>query len=426
MQYSGTIYVKFKEREPWEKTVKDFKMTNDGKTACLYDFVTDDGTPQADGMFGNFSKSFEFFSNGAHISAEELSIELSECWDEYNLETLADMFIGAVGSEAVILACSTCLNVDSNVYMIYSVGGEKHTEYKSGGDAEYQDGIEISDIEEWLSECDLSAEEKEFLEQFIEREETNDVEKEITVPTEDEYVWENSYANRKNLESVTIPKKIEVIRSGAFKNCTGLKTVILSEGLESIGDVAFKGCTSLEEIVLPSTLKEIGAKAFEGCTSLKKIDIPDGVETIEYATFRECRNLESVTIPESVSQICDSAFDSCRKLSKIELPEGIEFLGVDFISSTAIKTITVPGNVEGIYERVFGGHELDTVVLEEGIMSINEMAFIGGEINTIAIPESVEYIDESAFMPLPKKIRGVAGSTAEEFAEENGIEFEEV
>lgn len=426
MQYSGSIYVKFKEREPWEKTVKDFKMTRDGKTVCLYDFVTDDGTPQAGGMFGNFTKSFEFFSNGAHISAEELSIELGECWDEDNLETLADMFIKAVGSEAVILAYTFNLSTDPYVYMVYSVGGEKHTEYKSDGAAEYQDSIEISDIEAWLSECDLSAEENEFLEQFIEREETNDVEKEITVPTEDEYVLENSYANRKNLESVTIPEKIEGIRSGAFKNCTGLKTVILSEGLESIGNAAFKGCTALEEIVLPSTLKEIGATAFEGCTNLKKIDIPDGVETIEYATFRECRNLESVTIPESVSQICDSAFDSCGKLSKIELPEGIEFLGVEFISSTAIRTITIPGSVEGIYERVFGGHELDTVVLEEGIMSINEMAFMGGEINTITIPESVEYIDESAFMPLPKKIRGVAGSTAEEFAEENGIEFEEV
>ena len=401
MQYSGTIYVKFKEREPWEKTVKDFKMTNDGKTVCLYDFVTDDGTPQADGMFGNFSKSFEFFSNGAHISAEELSIELDEGWNEDNLETLADMFIKAVGSEAVILAYTFNLSTDPYVYMIYSVGGEKHTEYKSGRAAERQENRNISDIEEWLKDCSLSAEEKEFLGQFIELrgcsesaedangfaiengvlKEYNGLGADEDIPAD---IVEDMYDELSEFfTSVAIPDNVTSIGDGAFAECGGIASITIPDGVRNIGESAFSGCSSLTNIIFGenSKLTSIGESAFSYCSSLTSIIIPDSVTSIGDGAFEECSNLTSVTIGNGVKSIGNCAFEECEDITSITIPNSVRSIGSwAFSYCSSLTSITIPDSVRSIGNDAFKGcTSLTSITFDENskLMSIDENAFSG-------------------------------------------------
>ncbi|MCI6123231.1 MAG: hypothetical protein MR714_03185 [Christensenellaceae bacterium] len=162
MQYTGYIYMKFIDRTSWEDFVKNTKVGTDDKTFSFYDFVDDDKK----GYQGNFLKSFEFFENGAKVSSKELSVKIGHFWNEREFEALADAFISKIGSCAVLLAYTTNLSVDKNVYMIYSVGRGKQTDYKFGKYADIQMEKDFSDMKKWLSTCCLSTEEKEFLKQF--------------------------------------------------------------------------------------------------------------------------------------------------------------------------------------------------------------------------------------------------------------------
>ena len=134
MQYTGYIYMKFIDRTSWEDFVKNTKVGTDDKTFSFYDFVDDDKK----GYQGNFLKSFEFFENGAKVSSKELSVKIGHFWNEREFEALADAFISKIGSCAVLLAYTTNLSVDKNVYMIYSVGRGKQTDYKFGKYADIQ------------------------------------------------------------------------------------------------------------------------------------------------------------------------------------------------------------------------------------------------------------------------------------------------
>ena len=135
----------------------------------------------------------------------------------------------------------------------------------------------------------------------------------------------------------------------------------------------------------PRAVTVIGKAAFMGNQKLKGVTIPDQVKNIERYAFYDCRNLLGISIPDSVLSIGERAFSCCESLSEVDL-----------------------------------GH---------GVKSISWEAFSGCEsLKSIAIPESVIRIERNAFKDCHPDfiIFGKRNTAAEDYAKENGIEFEEI
>ncbi|MGN0620600.1 MAG: leucine-rich repeat protein [Porcipelethomonas sp.] len=190
----------------------------------------------------------------------------------------------------------------------------------------------------------------------------------------------NCFADCETLKSVELPEGLLKSERYAFRYCTTLNKVTLPDSLETIADESFQGCSSLESIVLPDNLKTIGACAFEG-SGLKNVSVPEGITDIDVEVFANCEDLESVEIPNTVTRIYTKAFCNCNSL----------------------KQIIIPDSVVEIYNQAF-----------ESCDSLSE----------VYISDNTLYIQDDAFAACPiLTIYGEENSTAQEYADKNGIPF---
>ncbi len=207
-----------------------------------------------------------------------------------------------------------------------------------------------------------------------------DILTEIVLPTGVTSIGERAFSNCNSLASITIPEGVTSIGDSAFYNCYCLASVTLPESLTSIGDSAFYLCTALTSITLPESLTSIGASAFRGCSKLTSITIPEGVTSIREYMFTECKSLISITISDSVISIENRAFSDCSSLASITIPVGVSSIGdCAFQYCTSLTSAIIPASVRS-FNRAF-----------------------------IACPKLTIY--------------GYAGTTAESYAKNNGINF---
>jgi len=182
-----------------------------------------------------------------------------------------------------------------------------------------------------------------------------------------------------------------------------------------IGERAFAGITGITYVSMPSYpgyIKEIKAEAFKGCTGITSISIPSDVTTIGDSVFEDCTNLKSVYGSFTNLEFGVNVFKGTQWLSTVaEKNNGIVVLG-----NTVIDMSTATGDVE----------------LSDGITRI--CGFTGSqELTSVKIPKSVTKIDEAteksvrAFDGIEKlTIKGYANTTAQEFANKYGYDFEEI
>jgi len=288
--------------------------------------------------------------------------------------------------------------------------------------------------------------------------------------------WLLSQCN--GIEEITIPDTVEVIEESAFGECSNLKKVVVPDSVTRIERYAFNLDENLKDIKLPDSVTEIEENAFNSC-GFEEFTIPAFIKTIEASVFSECKNLKKITIPSDVEKIDSYAFNSCQSLTKVEfaensklteialasfekctsleeiiLPENINTLGMGaFSGCTSLKKVYIPQSVKELEYRAFlgcsslsdltikdysiktissecfkGCMALEKVVLPKGLTTIYEDAFVNCvELKEITIPQSVTDISNTAFSyPDEMTIKGVAGSYAEDFANENGIEFTDI
>ncbi len=236
----------------------------------------------------------------------------------------------------------------------------------------------------------------------------------ITIPESVTSIGEWVFAYCKSLESVTIPESVASIGGSAFDNCTSLASVDFGDNssLASIGNYAFRGCTRLESITIPESVTSIGNYAFDGCTSLASITIPESVTSIGYYAFSGCKSLESITMPESVTSIDNYAFASCTNLATVYWNAtnctkagsfDSYFYYYIFNSCTALTTVHIGENVEGIPAYAFGGcTSLATVYWNatncKTAGSYDHLIFSGcTALTTVHIGKNVKRIPASAF-----------------------------
>ena len=250
-----------------------------------------------------------------------------------------------------------------------------------------------------------------------------------------------------------------------------MDTLTVPDGVEQIAAEALRDCASVRRVVLPDSVKTICGFAFSGASSLEEINIPSGCETIDQWAFGYTA-LKELHIPASVTFIGGKAAGYCRQLAHITVEEGCEnYYAEDDVlyhrvydDKTEIlrypagreeTSFTVPGHV--VYISDFSGSDhLEQVDLPDGnLVLIESEAFSGcSSLKEITIPASVQDIWEMAFYQCPALdritvltdstglydyafgdpaerpgypvIAGHEGSTAQQFAQENGLPFEAI
>ncbi len=160
-----------------------------------------------------------------------------------------------------------------------------------------------------------------------------------------------------------------------------IQQVELPGNLTSIGDYAFAGCENLNFCYFSyhTAVTRIGNSAFEGCTSLS-LRLPETLTDIGDRAFAGTR-LTSLDFPEGLREVSSTAFQGCDKLSLVYCPEEVTALNLDAFAECA-----------GLRE----------------IWVLNAEAAIRGSLADGA----------------QVTICGLPGSTAEQYAAENGLDFD--
>ncbi len=300
----------------------------------------------------------------------------------------------------------------------------------------------------------------------------------ITIPDSMTSIGESAFSWCESLVSVIIPNGITSIEEDTFYECSSLTLINIPASVTSIEDGAFSGCSSLTSItvdennlnysskdgvlfnknmteiilypvskegkyIIPDSVTSIGEGAFWNCSGLTSITIPDSVTSIGEIAFCWSVNLTSITvdennpnysskdgvlfnkdlteiiaypigkegeyiIPDSVTSVEENAFWDCDNLTSIEIPNSVITIGDNaFGNCDSLTSITIPDSVTSIGYEAF--RECESLA-------------------SITIPDSVTSIGEDAFGICSDDliIYGYKGSTAEQYAKDNGIQFAKI
>ena len=220
------------------------------------------------------------------------------------------------------------------------------------------------------------------------------------------------YCEQDYPEELIIPakiqgKKVVEIGKSILANQKHLKSVMIEEGVETIGHEAFYNCTSLTSITIPNSVTTIGNMAFNGCIRLKSIIIPDSVTILGYSSmkkdggvFGNCEGLESITLSNRITEISNELCKGCSSLKSVTIPYGVTKIYFDAFMFSGLTNVEIPNSVTTIYADAFAYTHLTSVTIPNSVTGIGRHAFSGNPI-----------------------IKGVTGSYAETWANENGYAF---
>jgi len=236
---------------------------------------------------------------------------------------------------------------------------------------------------------------------------------------------------------VTIPESYTSIGNKAYSSCSALLSVDFGANshVTSIGDYAFYYTTDLASITIPDGVTTIGEYAFSNTRSLTSVIIPESVETLGLLCFHNS-GITSVTFDENCQlTLFDTGLFYGAKLTSIEIPAGIKTLSSNALYRCPLTSVTFAegSQLETIMNGVFGYSTLPSIDLPPTVTSIGYSAFGNSSLSKITIlnPDTV-FLDDDVFAGTPMVAEGAAAetgiygldnSTAETYANENGINF---
>lgn len=276
--------------------------------------------------------------------------------------------------------------------------------------------------------------------------------------------WSSSFYNT-NIENIIIDEGVTYIGAGSFLYMYELKNIEIPESVEGIGGHNFDDCSKLEKIVVDSNNKffssdKRGALFNKDKTEFikypignksKEYKMPDTVKSIGEAAFLGSFYLEDLSLSNQLEEIKYNALGVCVKLKKLDFPDTLRRIDKQSIYfNFLIKEIEIPENVEEISEYAM----VDCISAEKIIVKGMNTSFGEGSIclQEAKINEGIpaeEFADiyvalctteEEEMRDLNEKIQNCftsydeakycgtiichAGSTAEAYAKENGIDYE--
>ena len=317
------------------------------------------------------------------------------------------------------------------------------------------------------------------IEQFddLQKAEISDKVLKVVMDNEITNIPDGMFKNYKNIKEVELSNGLEIIGKNAFANCESLKEIVLLKHISKVSDYAFFNCTGLESvyIFLSSNANPNGHydkipcgtiedNAFYGCNNMKDVTTgyavnfpkswPDSLEKmrLNYGLTGYAEE-HGITIIRFSYEGYNTWPDGGKNV--VGYTDGFYFVGnkgvvikKDILPELGCKTVIIGNGVEGIetsgmsYKR-----ELEYVYLPESIKYIENYAFqYDAKLKEITIPSKVPKIENHTFdncpelttmtiknpnielakkgMPMNlKTIYGFRNSTAQQYAEENGIEF---
>lgn len=242
-----------------------------------------------------------------------------------------------------------------------------------------------------------------------------------------------AYPAAKAGKTYTLPEECENIAGGAFFCAKNLENVNFSSSLVSIGESAFEECRNIKEVTLPDSLTHIGRKAFydsgisagygikpltvgnwylseNGSTFAGNAKVPEGTVHIADGAFEGAPS-KTVSLPASLLTVGENIFANCKNLQKINIAEGNTAFSV--VSNILVNTV----ENSAVYMIKPDGDEF---TVPEDIAMIKTGAF-PHYIRKLTVPNDSCVFEKGSINCT--HLYGNEGSSAQRFAEENGISF---
>ena len=277
-------------------------------------------------------------------------------------------------------------------------------------------------------------------------------------------IGSGAFASCQTLTSVILPNTVREIGMFAFEKCNNLASIKLSASIAEIGDAAFFDCVKLSNIEFPEALTIVGFDAFsytdwyenqpDGIVYAgkvlykvknmcpKNVVIKDGTVSISDRAFYERPELESVIIPDTVTSIGKYAFEDCYLLSDVTMGNSVTDIGGSAFKGSGISSIIIPDTVTSLGGAAFADcGNLQNVIIGKSLTMIRKNTFFGCDsLTSITIPNTIILIAEESLGYRETKpwesltdveivkienftIKGVEGSEAERYANDNGFAF---
>ena len=303
----------------------------------------------------------------------------------------------------------------------------------------------------------------------------------VTLPDSVTAIGQYAFGYCDALAQVVLSENLAAIGASAFSGCYDLKTITLPEKLNTIGEFAFY-FTRLTSIHIPASVAKIEKSAFDTCRDLDTITVdaenpyytvegnvlytkdmtrlvragnvledsnfhvPSTVTFIDAGAFSDNKTLQELWIPASVetmdgNNICGTWISNFRRFhvdeknEKYASPDGALYnrgMTQLYRVPEAIGTYRVPDSVTSIADFAIGGTFYDRTVTLDVTMP-EGLAFTGNNMfnwmrGTVTFLNPQIQFGQNCFIESRDTmvIRGYVGSTAQTYAEANGLQFESI
>lgn len=162
----------------------------------------------------------------------------------------------------------------------------------------------------------------------------------IDIPEGVKEIYNQAFADCKQLVTVNLPKSMVKIHSGAFENCEALQSVTIPASVKELGTSAFKNCKSLNNVTINLKTTRFDDSTFENTPWMANLPnsiiyddtlfvvphhakffvIPNNVKKVAFGALSK-KPLVELEIPQSVEELQHSCCTSCQYLKILRLPE---------------------------------------------------------------------------------------------------------
>lgn len=219
---------------------------------------------------------------------------------------------------------------------------------------------------------------------------------------------------------------LEEVEANAFKGSKYTTSIILNGETVSVGDHAFADCGMLTEVSIPATVSKMGIAPFLNCGLLSDVNFNGG-------PYFSCDESIIYEIDEERNHTKLVEYLGGRQVPLVQSHEleGITEIYPEAFMGTNVVTVDLSGTqIKVVPERIFKNTQsLTSVTLPDTCTQVRDESFADSSVFQVTMPKSVNAISPEAFAGSTDKKKlvliGEKGSPAEDYAEVNGIKFQE-